>query len=297
MNRYIKIFLFNFLIIFVFVGCAKQQENTAITVDSAFSADGVSISYQVQGQGEPALIFIHGWCCDRTYWEAQLRHFAQKYKVVAIDLAGHGESSLERKDYTMGAFGEDVAAVVNKLGLNQVILIGHSMCGYVMLEAAHLMTDKVVGLVGADTLNDFEFHFAPEQIDEWLNASRLNFTESTKGFLQDMFTPNTDPALMKKIIADMSSAPAEVGISASEEIFNFWRDDLIKVVKELKTPITCINADTNPTNVEGNQRYAPLFKVKIMSGVGHFVMMEDPETFNRLLEETIQEFVSLKTGE
>jgi pimeloyl-ACP methyl ester carboxylesterase len=296
MNRYIKILLFNFLIIFVFVGCAKQQENTAITVDNAISADGVSISYQVQGEGDPTLIFIHGWCCDRTYWDAQLMHVAQKYKVVAIDLAGHGESGLERKKYTMGAFGEDVAAVVNKLGLNQVILIGHSMGGFVMLEAARLVPDKIIGLVGVDTLADFEFHFAPEQIDEWLNASRSNFTESIKDFVSDMFTPNTDPAFMEKIIADISSAPPEVGISASEEIFNFWRNDLIKVVQELKTSITCINADTNPTNVEGNRRYAPSFKAKIMSGVGHFVMMEDPETFNRLLEETIQEFIKLKTS-
>ncbi len=297
MNRYIKIFLLNILIILLLVGCTKQQEKLAIIVDNAISADGVSISYQLQGQGEPALIFIHGWCCDRTYWEAQLPHFAEKRKVVAIDLAGHGKSGLERETYTMRAFGGDVVAVINKLDLDQVVLIGHSMGGFVMLEAARIVPDKIIGLVGVDTLTDFEFHFAQEQIDQWLNASRLNFTESTKGFLQDMFTPNSDPALMEKIVADMSSAPPEVGISASEEIFDFWRDDLIKVVQELKTPIVCINSDTNPTNVEGNQHYAPSFKAKIMSGVGHFVMMEDPETFNHLLEETIQEFMNQRTLE
>jgi pimeloyl-ACP methyl ester carboxylesterase len=297
MNRYIKIFVFNILIILLFVGCAKQQEKLTIIVDNAVSADGVSISYQVQGQGEPALIFIHGWCCNSSYWDAQLPHFAQKYKVVAIDLAGHGESGLERETYTMRAFGEDVVAVINKLNLDQVVLIGHSMGGFVILEAARLVPDKIIGLVGVDTLTDFEFHFAQEQIDEWLDASRLNFTESIKDFVSDMFTPNSDPAFIEKIIADLSSAPPEVGISASEEIFNFWRNDLIKVVKELKAPITCINADTNPTNIEGNQRYAPSFKAKIMSEVGHFVMMEDPETFNRLLEETIQEFVNRGTSE
>jgi len=61
----------------------------------------------------------------------------------------------------------------------------------------------------------------------------------------------------------------------------------------VQAPITCINSDKYPTNVEANQRYAPSFKAKIMSGVGHFNMMEDSETFNRLLEETIKEFVQM----
>ena len=85
-------------------GCAP--ENTAV------SADGVPISFQVKGSGAPALVFIHGWCCDRTYWDAQAAHFSKKHKVVAIDLAGHGGSGLGRKVWTMAAFGEDVVAVV-----------------------------------------------------------------------------------------------------------------------------------------------------------------------------------------
>jgi pimeloyl-ACP methyl ester carboxylesterase len=170
------------------------------------------------------------------------------------------------------------------------------MGGYVMLEAARLMTDKVVGLVGADTLDNFELNVTEEQIEEWLNPVRSNFTESIKDFVSDMFTPNSDPALMKKIVADMSSAPPEVGISSIESCFNFWKNELLQVVQEVQVPLTCINADMNPTNVEGNKRYAPSFKAKIISGVGHFVMMEDPETFNQLLEETIQEFMKLKTS-
>jgi pimeloyl-ACP methyl ester carboxylesterase len=298
MNRYIEFFLINILIILLLIGCAKQQEEPAIIFDSAVSADGVSIGYQVQGQGEPALIFIHGWCCDRTYWEAQLSHFAQKYKVVAIDLAGHGESGLERKNYTMRAFGEDVVAVINKLELDQVVLIGHSMGGAVILEAARHIPERVIGLVGADTLDSFEFNFTQEQIDEMLKPVRSNFPEATSNFVRTMmFTPNSDPVLVEKIVADMSSASPEVGISSMEGYFSFWENELLQVVQEVQAPLTCINAPTGLTNVEGNQQYMPSFKAKIMSGVGHFVMMEDPETFNRLLDGAIQEFITLKTSE
>lgn len=294
MNRYLKNFLLSFLLIFLLVGCTKKQEEPAIIFDNANSADGISISYQVQGEGKPALVFVHGWCCDRSYWDAQLPHFAEKYKVVAIDLAGHGESGLERKDWTMKAYGEDVEAVVKKIELGQVVLIGHSMGGFVILEAERLIPEKVIGLVGADTLENFEFNFTQEQIDEWLNPMRSNFTESTSNFVRTMFTPNSDPALVEKIVADMSSAPAEVGINSFEGYCDFWRNDLTKIVMGVQAPITCINSDMNPTNVGGNQQYMPSFKAKIMSGVGHFVMMENPETFNRLLEETIQEFVRKK---
>jgi pimeloyl-ACP methyl ester carboxylesterase len=106
-----------------------------------------------------------------------------------------------------------------------------------------------------------------------------------------MFTPNSDSALVKKIVADMSSAPQEVGLGALEGYIDFQNNEIIRVLQEVKAPITCINSDKYPTNVETNQRYAPSFKAMIMSGVGHFNMIEDPETFNRLFEETVKEFV------
>jgi pimeloyl-ACP methyl ester carboxylesterase len=275
------------------VDVEENEVEPTITIDSAISADGVSIAYEVRGEGEPALVFIHGWCCDRSYWKEQLPHFAEKYKVVAIDLAGHGESGLDRKEWTMGAFGEDVVAVVNKLNLDQVVLVGHSMGGFVILEASSLMPQLVIGLVGVDTLNNFEYKLTQEQIDDWVTPLRSNFVEATRNFVRTMFTPNSDSTLVEKIVADMSSAPQEVGLGALEGYIDFQNDEIIRVLQEVKAPITCINSDMNPTNVETNQHHSPAFKAKIMSGVGHFNMMEDPETFNRLLEETIQEFVQM----
>ncbi len=291
MNRFLKFVLLSMSIILLIIGCAKQEEEPAIIVASAISADGNEIHYQVQGQGKPALIFIHGWCCDRSHWDAQLPYFAQKYVVVAIDLAGHGESGLDRKEWTMGAFGEDVVAVVNKLDLDQVVLVGHSMGGFVILEAARRMPKRVIGLVGVDTLQNFENKLTQEQIDEMLTPLRSNFVEFSRNFVSSMFTPTSDSVLVEKIVNDMSSAPQVVGIGALEGYIDFQNNEIIRVLQEVKAPITCINSDKYPTNAEANQQYAPSFKAIIMPGVGHFNMMEDPETFNRLLEETVQEFV------
>jgi pimeloyl-ACP methyl ester carboxylesterase len=85
--------------------------------DSATSTDQVTIKYETAGRGETALMFVHCWTCNRGYWDKQVEHFAGRHQVVRLDLAGHGESGRERKDYTIEAFGGDVAAVVEKLGL------------------------------------------------------------------------------------------------------------------------------------------------------------------------------------
>ena len=116
------------------------------------SKDGTPISYEVYGSGEPTLVFVHGWSCDGRYWQAQVPHFSKDHRVVVIDLAGHGHSGMGRSKYTMKDFGEDVRAVVEAVGSRDVILIGHSMGGTAAAEAARLMPDRVIGIIGIDTL-------------------------------------------------------------------------------------------------------------------------------------------------
>ena len=70
--------------------------------------DGLKIVGEVRGQGNTALIFLHGWCGDREYWKHQIRAFAADYRVVAIDQAGHGESGKDRKAWTADGLAGDV---------------------------------------------------------------------------------------------------------------------------------------------------------------------------------------------
>ena len=88
-------------------GSARSAE--AVITGAATARDGVDIHYEAMGSGSPALLFIHGWNCDRRYWAGQLAYFAEQHQVDAIDLAGHGESGLQRTEWTIGQFGADVA--------------------------------------------------------------------------------------------------------------------------------------------------------------------------------------------
>ena len=131
--------------------------NAEINVDAAKTVaapDGVEIRYETAGAGDPALIFIHGWSCDRSYWRAQMAHFAKSHRVVALDLGGHGESGFGREAWTIDSFGGDVAAVIDELGLERAVLIGHSMGGDVALAAARRLPGRIDGLVWVDTYRE-----------------------------------------------------------------------------------------------------------------------------------------------
>ena len=275
----------------------EKGAEPAITIDTAISSDGIPISYEVRGRGEPALIFVHGWCCDRSYWNEQLPHFAQKYKVVSVDLAGHGESGLDRKAWTMDAFGDDVVAVAEKLNLKQVVLIGHSMGGIVILKAALKMPERILGLVTVDEFFNLEAKSTPEEIEKLLAPVRSNFTKAVGNLVRTAFTPKSDSKLVERIVADMSACPPSVGLGAATGAdgmieFEYNMDSrLTRTLQELKAPIVFINSDSQPTEVEINRRYLPSFNARVVPGVGHFVMLEMPEIFNGLLEESIQEFI------
>jgi pimeloyl-ACP methyl ester carboxylesterase len=258
---------------------------------TALSADSITLSYTVQGAGEPAIVFVHCWCYNKSYWNDQIPYFEKKYKVVALDLAGHGESGLGRKDWTVASFAGDVVAVVDALKLEKVILVGHSMGGPVSLEAARMLNGRVIGVIGVDTFQDFGETVPEDQQKQWLAAFEQDFPGVTDRFVRSMFAAGTDSALVERIAADMASAPPEVGIGAMKSMLCY---DPALAVKEIKAPIRSINADKFPTNVEGNKKLAPSFAVKFMPGRGHFVQLEDPAAFNKLLDETITEIVKGK---
>ena len=177
----------------------------------AKSSDGVAIAYRTVGSGSPALVFVHGWCCDRSYWDAQVPYFAPQYQVVTLDLAGHGESGLNRKTWTTRAFGDDVVAVVKELGLRQVVLVGHSIGGDIIAEAALRMPERVIGVVGVDTFHEVEPTDSLEQQYRSAVLSLANFAALMRTVVKTMFTPNSDPALAERVITDMSSAPPRWG--------------------------------------------------------------------------------------
>jgi pimeloyl-ACP methyl ester carboxylesterase len=163
-KRYAKPFVSLLCCLVLLVFSFKQVQAQTVWPHVAFSKDSTPISYEVYGAGEPTLVFVHGWSCDARYWKEQVPYFSRNYRVVTLDLAGHGHSGTARMHYTMKAFGEDVQAVTEATGGIKVILIGHSMGGSVIAEAARLMPGRVIGLIGIDTLENIEYPMTREAL-------------------------------------------------------------------------------------------------------------------------------------
>jgi pimeloyl-ACP methyl ester carboxylesterase len=259
-------------------------EDTAHKAHWVPSRDGVHVAYEVHGTGSPALVFVHGWSCDRSYWAGQLEPFSRNFTVVAVDLAGHGDSGLDRKQWTIQSYGDDVAAVVKKLNLKKVILIGHSMGGDVIPEAALRLPHRVVGLIWLDTYKKLGAGRTPEEVEAFVAKFRPNFVEATRTFVSSLFVPTSDPALVEKVALDMSSAPPSVALPTLESAFGYSRE-MPHTLERLHLPVIAINPDNAPTDVASLEHYG--VQVIFMPGVGHFLMMEDPKRFNGLLTTAI----------
>lgn len=252
------------------------------------SADGVPIAYEVQGNGEPTLVFIHGWSGDGRYWRGQLPYFAQDHRVITIDLAGHGHSGLGRDAYTLPAFGEDVKAVLEDLDVERAILIGHSMGGPVSVAAARLMPERVIGIVGVDTFHHLASEISQEQRDEMLEPLKEDFAPAARQFVASMFIESSDPELRDWILGDMAAAPPEIAISAMDEMLSQHADgEAARHFEELTVPVMAINADLWPTDIDANRQLIPDFDAVIMEESDHFLHMTRPAAFNRELERMI----------
>ena len=164
------------LLLMVTVGCqqeaAQQAAEPVTVVDSVASADSVMIQYESYGDGDRAVVFVHGWGCDGSHWVRQVEAFKDEYRVVTLDMAGHGQSGSNREQWTVERFGDDVAAVVNQLGLKEVALVGHSMGGAICIEAARRLPDQTVVLIGVDTYHSLSDPAPEDQVENFIAGRR-----------------------------------------------------------------------------------------------------------------------------
>ncbi|MCC6172463.1 MAG: alpha/beta hydrolase [Gammaproteobacteria bacterium] len=259
-------------------------------------AGRVHIQYRVHGRGEPLVVLIHGWSCDSNYWQAQVADLKQRYTVATVDLAGHGGSGANRSDWSIAAFGADVAAVVETLKAHpKVVLVGHSMGGPVAVEAARRIGPRVVGVIGVDT---FQWTGEPPpraEMERMLAGFEKDFIGTTRSFVDTtFFTKDADPTLRRRIADDMSQAPPAVAIPAMRGLVA-W--DAVTAMNAAAIPIVALNADLlGPTDEARIRREVPAFRAITVSGLGHFLMMEDPARFNPLLDAQIRALASGTTA-
>jgi len=264
----------------------REKMSVAIERKTCRAADGVTIVYSACGAGEPELVFIHGGLADRSFWDAQLKAFAGRHRVVALDLPGHGESGANRVKWGIPEFGADVKAVADAEELQRMVIFGNSLGGPVAVEAALLMPGRVIGVCAVDTFQNLDHVIMPEEARQRAEASRKDFAGFVKEMTKSLFHPDAEPA----VIADAERRMARTSPDAAYAIFmSLGGYDPAASARRLTVPLRAINGDLYPTDLAGVRKIKPDFNAAVMKHMGHYPMLERPDEFNRHVATIVEE--------
>jgi pimeloyl-ACP methyl ester carboxylesterase len=244
--------------------------------------EGIRIHYKSLGKGETALVFIHGWTCNLTFWREQVPAFEDKIRMILVDLPGHGQSDKPKVDYTMNFFARAIDAVLKDAGVEKAVLVGHSMGTPVARQYYRLFPNKAVALVAVDGPLRPP-NMKPGDVDQFVNRfAAPTFKENVGKFVDNMFLPGASADLRDWVKTAMQSTPPHVAVSAMRAMYDpaIWEESKIVV------PVQAIAAKTFFASAD-YQKYVrtlcPDIDYRVIDGVGHFLMLEKPEVFNKTL--------------
>lgn len=174
------------------------------------------------------------------------------------------------------------------VGSGSVILIGHSMGGTVIAEAARLMPGRVIGLIGIDTLQNIEYPMTREELKKMIDPLEKNFRTGSQQFAGEMISPQTDQQLREWILSDVSAAPSDVALSAMNEMMTqYITGEAAKAFEKIRIPVITVNGDLWPIDYEANRRHMFSYDAIVLKKADHFLMMNRPDEFNIALEKAI----------
>jgi len=272
----------------------KDSEILRIPTDTIILAnDNVEIACSTCGSGPLTLVFIHGWCIDQTYWAEQESIFCQNYKTVTLDLPGFGKSGKDRALYSIEQYAEDVNTVIKKLNLENVVLIGHSMAGDIILEAK-LTNDEVRAIVGVENFKDINEELGDEMkadIDQFMILIQEEYSRIAPAYAEEsLLNAQTDSVVKARVLNDIKSADPHISVSCLQAIFDYSPKKKERL-SELDLKLFLINSAKPETQTRMLDYAGVNYKLLEISGTGHYPMTEKPRDFNFKLQEILDELV------
>ena len=242
-------------IVAVTIDCGNAKTNLKMTEKKIkIRNNQVEINYYQQGKGDTTLLFLHGWCIDKTYWDQQLNNFSKDYNTVAIDLSGFGKSTAHRENWTIEEYALDVNALIDSLDLKNVVIIGHSMSGEIMIQTASLNNPNIIGLVGIDNFKVLDVEFTPEQMKQMTDFFPMlqnNFKNSAPVYADMMlFHPMTPKEIKDRVKTDFANSNAQIAYGTLMNLMQYSTTEA-QTLENLNFPLHLINCDYFPSHEIG----------------------------------------------
>ncbi|MGE5595914.1 MAG: alpha/beta fold hydrolase [Hyphomicrobiales bacterium] len=242
--------------------------------------NGAELAIYEAGEGDPPFVFIHGWCCDHTFWQPQFEDIARDHRAVAIDWRGCGDSApVPPFDTTQAA--DDVAEVIRQLELGPSLLIGHSLGGNAALLVQDRHPDAVLGIVLGDSpLTSASGGGWPETVRRIREAGSMSVMAD---YIETFFTENTPEDVREKVRTTMLGTPADVaaGMLSNGEVFTQRMGELLRQADT--KPFMAIWAEHPLGNPERLRDTLMFIRQEPIPGAGHFFQLEQPAVTSALL--------------
>ena len=253
------------------------------------------IHHVIAGNAHPPLVFVHGFACAHSDWDAQMAHFFARHQTIAVDLRGHGASPGSAADCSIERYGADVAEVMRALHLPPAIIIGHSMGCRVVVEAALQAPEHAKALVLVD---GSQFSAAMGPALKAAFAQPNGFATMARGMFKDMFTGKSDPATEQKIIDRAERLPRAVGEKMLSDLQRYDEHRLTACLRALKIPVMAIQTTYSNEKRERStmktgqtspyldmlRAAMPACRIEIVEDTGHFPQLDEPTQTNALLD-------------
>lgn len=250
--------------------------------------NGISLAYSDQGKGLP-LIFLHAFPLNRTMWEPQVEALSSEFRIVTVDLRGHGESDAPLWRYTLDQAAEDVRALMDHLSIGQAVLVGLSMGGYILFAFYRRYPDRIKGLIlantraQADTAEGKEARFQMAQIAYKKGPPAVADLMIPK--LLSPLTIETRPDLVRRVRAMIEST--KVSGIAGDLMAMAERTDSIPLLGSITCPVHVIAGEldqaTPPADAKLMADRIAGSRFTVIPQAGHLSNLEQPDAFNRVV--------------
>jgi non-heme chloroperoxidase len=260
------------------------------------TGDGAKIYYEDQGEGQPILL-VHGWMCSSKFWQDNVPELAREFRVVTLDLRGHGNSSKTLSGHTIAQYGRDVRAVVEHLDLCNIALVGWSLGGPVVLSYYEQFGKdgrvKALGLVDSTPFPfspaDWNNHPLKNYNYNAMNATSFALASDPKkfatAFAGRMFKQKPSDSDVDWVVAELTKTPPWIAIASYSD---FVMSNYAKILPTVKIPLLVLAADSGvfPKGVAMGKTLAGMAPrgtfVPIEDG-GHMLFYEQSQKFNSIL--------------
>ena len=267
---------------------ASCNNSPVLQKNAVIKVNNIDIVYDECGKADTTLLFVHGWCINKEYWNDQSAFFCDRYKVVTLDLPGFGQSSKNRTDWNFEQYADDINEFIKAKELKNVILIGHSMSGDILLLMDTKYPGSVIGIVGIDNLKRPGVKFSEEenkQVESFFSMLDSNFSGTAEVYTKEnLFPKSADTSIVNRVINDIKTNDPVIAMKVLRSLFDVSQKER-DMMQLLKHPLYLVNSDGDSTQIDSLKKYCKASaEVAYVHGTGHYPMIEKPAEFNAAME-------------